>query len=645
MINPQDFDTSIRPQDDFYHYANGGWLKSNPIPASESSWGSFHVLHEENQKRLLSIVEEIRDAEIDSKDTETALIKNFYLAAIDPKAPEQTGLPILKEQLEKIAECEDVNALMRTVASMHSFGFHALFEHMVDIDEKNSTRYCFRILQGGLGLPDRDYYFHEGVEMEKIRNEYKKIIPRLSGLAGLDITDELIEQIFTLEKSLAEHSQTSTEKRDLEAQYNWFTREELSQICPSFDWSNYFQALGITEEKILVNQPKFFTQLQELLTNTDINIWKKYCSWHTIRFASRFLGENFEEVRGEFFNKILAGTTELQPRWKRVLAVMNASIGFALGKIFVQKYFPQEAKEHMKLLVANLKTAFSERIKKLEWMEESTKQKALEKLAKMNIKIGYPDKWKSYDGLVLNSNNYFENILKIGRFNTQYEINKLGKAIDKDEWLMVPQEVNAYNFYNLNEIVFPAGILQDPFFSIKNTDAENYGAIGSIIGHEITHGFDDQGGTFDAEGNMLLWQSEKDKQAFIKRANALEKQADTHEVLPGLFMKGKLTLGENIADLGGAEIALDAYLLTEEGKKETLGEFAPLQTFFFSFAKAERENKREERKRQLAISDPHAESSFRVNGVVVNMDRFHQAFDVKEGDKMYKKPEDRIKIW
>jgi putative endopeptidase len=329
-----------------------------------------------------------------------------------------------------------------------------------------------------------------------------------------------------------------------------------------------------------------------------------------------------------------------------VLAVMNASIGFALGKIFVQKYFPQEAKEHMKLLVANLKTAFSERIKKLEWMEESTKQKALEKLAKMNIKIGYPDKWKSYDGLVLNSNNYFENILKIGRFNTQYEINKLGKAIDKDEWLMVPQEVNAYNFYNLNEIVFPAGILQDPFFSIKNTDAENYGAIGSIIGHEITHGFDDQGSKFNAKGNMHPWWTPQDRKRFEKKADVLVKQFNGYKVADGVSVNGKLTLGENIADLAGLAIAFDALQirLKKTGRK-ILDGFTPEQRYFLGYAQSEQTIGRPEIEKMLAMVDPHSASEHRVNGPASDLESFYEAFNVQKGDKLYRDPARRAKIW
>lgn len=647
MFNNEDFDTTVRPQDNFFQFVNGGWLKNNPIPPYESKWGTFLKLREDNWQKLHLILEELLQEKVEKLNPLEIKLRDFYFSAIDPEKPEKTGKEILDSWLQKISSAKNISELFSYIYELQSFGFAVPWLQYVDIDDKNSEAYVFRLRQSGLGLPDRDYYFKDDKAMENIRMEYKLHIPRMFMEARQKTDPGFEENIFSIERSLAEYSMTTTEQRDIERQYNKMSIDDLRRLAPSLNWDEYFSAIKCpVQNELIIDQPKFFENLEILIKTKSLESWKNYFSWHLIKLFAKFLGEKFEEKNFAFYGKVINGAQTLQPRWKRVVMQMDEAIGDGLGQKFVEKYFPKEAKERMQILVKDLKDAFSNRIEKLEWMTRESKSYAQKKLSALNLKIGYPAKWVDYSDMKVTPYSFLENILEASSFDLTRQINKLGKPIDKEEWLMTPQTVNAYAYYNLNEIVFPAGILQSPFFSLEADDAENYGGIGSVIGHEITHGFDDKGSQFDAEGNFRNWRKPEDEANFNERAKVLEKQGNAFVVLPGLNLNGKLTLGENIADLGGIEMALDAFEKSlSRNPLEKADGYTPSQRFFLSFARSESESVREEKLRNIILTDPHSPPLFRSNGVLKNVDRFYEEFNVKPGDGMYIAPESRVKIW
>lgn len=642
-------DTTKDPKQDFYDYAVGGWLAANPMPASESRWGTFLRVREDNWLRLKDILEELSKRSGLEAGSHEHMLASFYISAIDPDKPEQAAIAYLQSWFDDINNIENIEDIVTYIARMQKYGWAVPWEHLVDVDDKNSEQYILRFRQGGLGLPDRDYYFREGADMETIRAEYRIHIPRMAALVGWVNAEELVEDVLSIETTLAEASMTRTEAHDLEAIYNKFTYNELKGLTPNIAWDNFFAVQDIQPpHEYIVDQPKFFTALNGLLASKSLATWKNYLRWHVLRAASACMGERFEEARFLFYGKVLGGAEIIQPRWKRIVIMMHLSVGEPLGKLFVDKHFPPAAKERMEILVEDLRVAFEQRINKTEWMDVETRQKAISKLHALRVKIGYPNSWRDYSSLQITQDNYLQNVLEARRFDVERNLRKLGSPVDKEEWLMEPQDVNAYNWYNLNEIVFPAGILQPPFFDMEAGDAENYGAIGSVIGHEMTHGFDDHGGQFDVNGNMVSWRSERDIENFKARCSVLVAQANNFHVFPDLTLNGTTTLGENTSDIGGVEIALDALerrVLSEGGSDHGSESFTPLQKFFLSMALYNAENQREQKLREQVLTDPHAPAKFRVNGVLKNVDRFYDAFQINPNDPMYLAPDERAKIW
>lgn len=639
---------SVRPQDNFYEYANAGWLAANPMPAHEARWGTFIKLREDNWMRVRDILEElVARADVTPGSFEQKA-RDFYVSAKDPHAAEAAGLPIVQKWFAEIDALQTAQDVSNFLVQLYTEGVAIPWGLVVEPDEKNSSEPVLRIFQSGLGLPSRDYYFTDDAATKRIREEYALHIPRMVALVT-PVSESLVADVLTIEHALAEASMTATEIwHDLEAQYNKLKLDELHQLAPNIPWGLYLEKLGMHEENIFVNQPKFLQTLNTLLGELPVRVWQNYLRWQLAHVSAQFLGERFEQERFSFYGVVLNGTTEMQPRWKRIVLTMDATaLGEGLGKLFVEKYFPHDALARMEILVADLKESFKARIQSNPWMEEKTKQIAIDKLQKLQLKLGYPKVWRNYEGLEVGADSYLANVLRADLFEQGLMIARLGKLVDREEWLCTPQTVNAYAYFNLNEIVFPAGILQPPFFDLGAEDAENYGSIGSVIGHEMTHGFDDSGSQFDAQGNRINWRTDQDKEKFDALAKVLEEQGSAFEVLPGLFMNGPLTIGESMADLGGLEIALDAFErslarrgITDEAEKRAL-----MQRLFVSWAAFEAEHIREEKEREFAVTDPHPASRFRINGIASNIDRFYEAFQVEPTDALYIAPEKRAKIW
>ncbi len=647
MTDSNQLDTPSRPQDDLYHYANAGWLAANPLPAHEARWGTFVKLREDNWIRVRDILEELGTRVDIAPGSFEQKARDFYLSAKDPHAPEAAGLSVLNKWFAEINAFQSIHDVSDYFIKLYTEGVAIVWGLAVEPDEKNSTQYVLRIFQGGLGLPNRDYYFTDDAATRRIREEYALHIPRMMALTG-PVSESLVTDVLAVERALAEASMTTTEIwHDLEAQYNKFSLSALQELAPNISWAQYFTELGMHEESVFVNQPKFLQALNRLLGELPVSVWQNYLRWQLTHNSAQFLGERFEQERFSFYGAVLNGTKVIQPRWKRVVLTMDSTaLGEGLGKLFVEKYFPNQAKAHMEILVADLKEAFKERIQSNPWMEEKTKQIAIDKLQKMQLKIGYPKVWRSYDLLEVGEG-YLANVLRADLFEQNRMLKRLGTPVDMEEWLMTPQTVNAYAYFNLNEIVFPAGILQPPFFDLAGNDAENYGAIGSVIGHEMTHGFDDSGSQFDAQGNRVNWRTEQDKEKFDALSKVLEEQGSAFEVLPGLFMNGPLTIGESMADLGGLEIALDAFerSLARQGITNEVEKRNLMQRLFVSWALFEAEHIREEKAREFVVTDPHPAAVFRINGIASNIDRFYEAFQVEPTDALYIAPEKRAKIW
>ncbi|MBP9686280.1 MAG: M13 family metallopeptidase [Candidatus Doudnabacteria bacterium] len=647
MIQQKDFDTSVRPQDDFNQYVNGGWAKENPIPETESRWGSFQVLGHQNAERAYEILKQLLAEPVFPEGSLESKLQKYVAAAYDPAGPEKTGISFLKDWQIKIAAVDTVEGLWHIIRELQSWGVPIAFHLYTDFDDKDSTKYALRFAQGGLGLPDKDYYFKDDPALQKVREEYPRHIAKMFSLVGVGDAERIAQSVWQVELQLAKASMTATERRDIEKLYNKVSIDELETQYPFVGLRALCESLAVPVPSVVfVDQLHFFSVLHELWHSVPVGVWKDYVLWHVSRQLFSYMGERVEEANFSFYGTVLSGAPAMQPRWKRIVRWVSADLGEALGQKFVEKYFPPEAKARMLVMVQDLKEAFAGRVQKLAWMSEQTKQVALEKLERVTIKVGYPDKWIDYSELEVTAESFVQNGLNANRFELRRQLRKLVGPIDHAEWHMVPHIVNAYAHYNLMEVVFPAGILQYPFFDFAADDAENYGAIGAVIGHELTHHFDDKGGKFDVEGNMNDWWSEADKKQFEERAEVLREQANKVEILPGLMLNGQLTLGENIADLGGIEIALDA--LERSLVRTPLGDIeglTPHQRFFISFCRSENSLARDEYLRNLVLSDPHSPSVFRTNGVVRNVDRFCDAFQVAEGDKLYLPLEERVKIW
>jgi putative endopeptidase len=652
-LDPKNMDTSVKPQDDFYLYANGGWLKHNPVPPEYSRWGSFSELEEKNNEALHKIAEKAANTRADPTTApEVQKVGDYYASGMDEKTIESVRTKPVEDELKRIDAIKDRSDLLKAIAHLHTIGVDAFFEFGSGQDAKDSTREIAQAVQGGLGLPDRDYYIKTDEDSKKKRAAYIEHITKMLTLLGETPgkAAEHAHKIMAFETALAKASRTRVELRDPQKNYNKMSPADLQKLTPDWNWSEYFNAIKLTEPgDINVGQPDFFKGANAALTKTPVDDWKTYLRWHLIDDAATELSNDFVNEDFNFNQSVLRGTKEIKPRWKRVVASTNGALGEALGKLYVADYFPPEAKARALEMINNLKAALADRIKTLDWMDEPTKQEALKKLAAMNVKIGYPDKWRDYSMLNIDRGSYVSNAMRAANFEVNRELKKIGKPVDRTEWGMTPPTVNAYYNAHMNEIVFPAGILQPPFFDPKADDPVNYGGMGAVIGHEMTHGFDDQGRQFDAVGNLRDWWSPKSAAKFKERSQAVVQQYSEYTPVPGTHVNGELTLGENIADIGGIKLAYAALQKAldknPQAREQKIDGFTPEQRFFLGWAQVWRANQREDDLRLRLNTDPHSPTHYRCNGPISNMPEFQQAFNIPDGSAMVRPANERVNIW
>ncbi len=645
-IDKANMDHSVKPGDNFYLYANGGWLKANPVPGSKTRWGSFDLLREESSKRMQGLLVE---ASKKSSDARMQKIGDFYLSGMDTTAINRLGYAPIKADLQRIDAIKDVQGLLNELAYQRTQGMGgALFGFFVTQDRKNVTQYIPQLSQGGTTLPDRDYYFKTDARSTRIRNAYSEHLARMFGLIGEDAATAQAHAaaVLRIETALAKAQLSRTEMRDPYKTYNKFAVKDFSATTPSIDWNNMLNSLQLKgADSVIVNNPAFFKSMDILLTALPIEDWRIYLKWQLLNNTAAYLSQDF--VKQNFaLTQVLTGQKEMTPRWQFTSAIIDNQLGDLLGQLYVEKYFKPEAKARMQQLVSNLEQAFADRVKRLDWMSDETKMKALEKLGAFTKKIGYPDVWKDYSSIKVDKADFLGNVRRASQWAYNDMISRWGQPVDKTRWGMTPPTINAYYSATNNEIVFPAGILQFPFFDFGADDAVNYGGIGAVIGHEITHGFDDNGSQYAADGNLKNWWTKEDAEKFKGRANQVVEQYNAFTVLDTIHVNGRLTLGENLADLGGLSMAYEAFTNTKqfkEGKK--IDGFTPAQRFFLSWAQIWRNNALPETQAQLILTDSHSPGMYRANGPVVNMDAWYQAFHVQPGDKMYKAPEKRIQVW
>ena len=648
-IDINNMDTTVSPGDDFNEYANGGWMKNNPIPEDRSRYGAFDELMDKNEKQLRELVENI--AKSDNKKGSIAYkIATYYNSGMDTVKIEKEGIEVLKDELDKIDIIKTKEDVQKQIAYLHSQLITSAFGLYGGADSKNSDTVITYLYQSGLGLPDRDYYLSDAKRFKEIREEYQKHIVRMFTLFGYNEIDskKKADIVYDFELQFAKASMDRIERRDPHKTYHKKNIEELSIISPNFNWKEYFKNIKLSNIKeVIVSQPSFIKAFDEMLICKSIEEWKSYFTWNVIHKTAAYLNKDIVEENFNFYGKKLSGTPEMKPRWKRVLSSTNSSLSEAVGQMYVEKYFPPQAKERMLKLVGNLRVALSERIDNLEWMGDSTKENAQEKLKAIRVKIGYPDKWKDYSALKVTNDSYVRNMLNAHSFTFNEMIKKIDKPVDKTEWHMPPQVVNAYYNPTQNEIVFPAGILQPPFFFLDGDDAVNYGAIGVVIGHEMTHGFDDKGRLYDKDGNLNTWWTKEDAKNFEERAEVLVEQFNEFVVLDSIKANGKFTLGENIADLGGVNISHTAFKHTEQWKnrEEKIDGFTAEQRFFLAYAHVWAQNIRDKEILRRTQDDVHSLGKYRVIGPLRNVEAFYKAFDIKEGDYMFLPKDKRAIIW
>ena len=635
---------------DFYQFANGTWLKTMEIPAAFSSWGSFNILAENNRKTLHDILEESSKNTKAKSGSVEQKIGDYYATCTDEAAREAAGAKPLTPELARIDKIKDVKGVEEEVAHLHSIGTPALFGFGSLPDLKNSAMVIGFAGQGGLSLPNKDYYTKDDDRSKELRSKFVQHVANMFQLVGdsPDAAAKNAQTVMAIQTRLAQNSRGPVELRDFSKQYNKMGSADLAKLTPDFSWGDYFAELGLPRNlEINVAHPEFFQAMDKALVEIPVADWKTYLRWHLITDASQALSSKFEDESFNFYGKTLQGRKEQYPRWRRCVSATDGGLGEALGQVYVTRAFTPEAKQRMQTMVNNLIAAFQQRLTSNDWMSDETRKAALSKLAAFHQKIGYPEKWIDYSTLDVKRDSYVQNVLRASAFSVRRDLNKIGKPIDRTEWGMTPPTVNAYNNWLQNEIVFPAGILQPPFFNPEADDAINYGAIGAVIGHEITHGFDDQGAKFDLEGNLKDWWSPADLKNFESRSDCVVKQFSGFEVEPGLNMTGKLVSGESIADLGGLTVAYTAYKKSLEGKPRPadIDGFTPEQRFFLGWAQVWAEKYTPESARLQAQSDPHPLSRFRVNGPLSNMPEFASAFQCKVGDAMVRPAEERCQIW
>jgi len=639
-------DRTCKPCENFYEFAMGGWMKANPIPAEYSNWGTFTQLRDNNLTAMRTILEAAADAH-PAAGTNDQKIGDFYASCMDTSAIEAAGAKPLSADFAAIDAIQDRKGLDAEIAKLHRESDYVIFAFGSTPDFKNSSQMIGIAHQGGLGMPDRDYYLRDDDHSKELREGYVKHVGKMFELAG-DAPDKAAAEaqtVMTLETLLAKASRTRVELRDPEKNYNKMDLAQIKALTPDWPWESYFHAIGLSDvSAINVGQPDFFKEVNHQLSATPLADWKTYLRWHVIHKAAPALSDTFVQENFNFYSKQLSGAKELQPRWKRCVQSTNLGLGEALGEVYVRKYFPPAAKARAKEMVNNLIAALRSDIPALEWMGPETKKQALTKLEAFTIKIGYPDKWRDYAKLSINRGLYLDNLRHAEEFEQARELAQIGKPVDRSEWGMTPPTVNAYYNATFNEIVFPAGILQPPFYDPKADDAVNYGGIGAVIGHEISHGFDDQGSKFDGKGNLNNWWTDDDRKNFDQRGDCIVQQFNGYEVEPGLHQNGKLVLGESIGDLGGLAIAYAAYEKSIEGKRPPdIDGFTPEQRFFLGWAQVWGANQRPEAARLQTNTDPHPLPRFRGNGPISNMEAFAKAFGCKKGDPMVR--DQACKIW
>lgn len=649
LLDRANMDTTVSPGENFFLYANGTWLKNTSIPGDQTRWGSFNLLIENNQNDLRKLLDEVAAKKDASKGSAEQKIGDLYRSAMDTVAINKAGITPMNPVLARIDAITDANGVMKEIAVMQTQGLSELYGMAIGPDDKNVTKLIPQFYQGGIGLPDRDYYFNTDPTSAEIREAYKKYQVSLLKLMGLDEATAAKDaaEIYKLEETLAKASMTRVEMRDPYKLYNKYSIAGATAAIPGVDWKTMFTDLKIgNQDSLIVATPNFFKEVGKQLKATPVDVWKKYLKFHSVSDMTPFLSSNFDELHFDFYGRTVSGQKEQKPRWKRTLGVVDGALGDLVGKLYVDKHFKPEAKQRMMELVNNLQETYASRIKNLDWMSDSTKQKALAKLNTFMKKIGYPDKWKDYSKLEIVQGDYVKNIMNTSAWEYDYTIAKLGKPVDKTEWQMTPPTVNAYYNPAFNEIVFPAGILRFPFFDPNADDAINYGGIGGVIGHEMTHGFDDQGRQYAADGNLQDWWGPMDADNFKKKADVVVNQYNNFMILDTVRVKGELTLGENLADLGGVAIAYEAFKKTKQGKsEEKIDGFTPDQRFFLSWAQVWRAKSTDKEALLRINTDPHSPSEARCNVPLSNMPEFYKAFGIKEGDKMWRPEAERAKVW
>ncbi|UGU14422.1 M13 family metallopeptidase [Sinomicrobium kalidii] len=652
-INLKYMDTTVTPGNDFFRFVNGRWLDSTKIPDDKTRWGSFLELREKTNTDALAVLEEaVNDTSL-APDSDQAKAVHLYETIMDMESRNAQGVAPLKPYLDKIDAINSVEALQAYLLEMEPYGGGGFFGVDVRADAKDSDKNVAYLNAGSLGLPDRDYYVANDEDSKEKREKYKTHIARMLQFIDYDeaTAAKAAENILAFETEMATPRLDKVERRNPEKRYNPTAVTDLKKTAPVVDWDNYFSTLGITEDTVVIGEVRYFKELPGLLVKEHLDDWKSYLKWTALNRAANLLSEEIETANWDFYSKTLKGAKEQEPRDKRALQTINWAVGEALGKLYVEKKFPPEAKAKAEEMIANVIRAFEARIQALPWMDGETKAKAIEKLNKTTIKIGYPDKWKDYSELDIKTaaegGSYMENMMNVSNWSFKRDVEKLGKPVDKTEWYMAPQIVNAYFNPSYNEIVFPAAILQPPFFNFTADAAVNYGGIGAVIGHEISHSFDDQGAKYDADGNLENWWTEKDFEEFQALGNDLAEQYSNIEVLPDVFINGKFTLGENIGDLGGVNAAYDGLqlYLKEHGNPGPIDGYTPEQRFFMSWTTVWRSKIRDEALKNQIKTDPHSPGQYRATQPLLNIDAFYKAFDIKEGDKMYLEPERRVKIW
>ena len=647
-LSVADMDTTVNPGEDFYRFANGGWLDQAKIPADQGSWSSFNELREYNNEVLLEVLENATASGKYGAGSDQMKAATFYQIGMDSTLAEEVGTQPLQPTLEKIDAISSKEDVLSVVGELQMMGITPFFNMYVWTDRKKSDQMIMQVSQGGLGMPNRDYYVKTDSTSEAIKAKYLDFVADMLGYVGGENTEAAAQQIYDLEMALAEASMDNVERRDPIKTYNKFALSALDEHTPQFAWSTLFEQMETaTVDSVIVGQPDFLKKMNELLAEQELSVIKNYLKFNVINTAASYLNHEIVNRNFEFYSKTIRGTDEMRPRWKRVLANADDALGFAIGKLYVDDVFPPAAKDSAQQMVEYIKEAFAQRIDNLPWMSDSTKQRAQKKLSSFNVKIGYPDQWETYENLTVGEDSYVENVMTSNVYSMRDNLDKLGKPVDKDEWFMSPQTVNAYYSPTFNEIVFPAGILQPPFYDYKADAAVNFGGIGAVIGHEISHGFDDNGSRYDGDGNMNNWWSEADREKFDERTGKLGAQYDAYEPLDSVFVNGKFTMGENIGDLGGVLSAYDGLklYLADQGQPDDIQGFTPEQRFFLSWATIWRSKYKDETLRNQVMTDPHSPGMYRATGPLVNVDGFYEAFDIDKDDPMYKAETKRVYIW